>query len=554
MVKKRTVLLYPSLGEKSGTGHLKRVLQIYNDERFNSYLICSDMSILQDFSKSISIDKERVLDLKNIDTVSDVDFIVLDNRTTDKTLYNRLASVAPIVAIDEGGYARRYSQYLVDLLPNLEKEKPNYYNPGLLGLPVKKRAANDLNRVLVTFGGQDPYSLTAKAVAALKDKFDITVIIGPLFSTKDFGVTQINNPDSLKNILHQYDLVVTSYGLTAFEAAKSEVPVALLNPTQYHQKLSEKAGFYTVSDCFNIDYSKAKESTLKIDIGEDESLTDFLHMLEPSQAGCPVCGSYKNRIKERFLDKTFYECNSCSVIYMIYHKPNKDYNGEYFNAEYKEQYGKTYLEDFDHIKNVGKSRLKYIFRKLNPGDTILDIGCAFGPFLDACKDAGLSPFGIDPSREGVNYVNSKLKIPAVNTLFPLESAIEMPSPFDSVTMWYVIEHFCDLGTVLEEINKLLKKGGVFAFSTPNVAGISGKRSIKKFYRNNPTDHFTLLSPKSARKVLKKYGFKVYKINVTGHHPGRFGSWVKGNFMSKLILSISKVLRLGDTFEMYAIKE
>ncbi len=43
-------------------------------------------------------------------------------------------------------------------------------------------------------------------------------------------------------IFTEHDLVVTSYGLTAFEALAAGTPVVLLNPTRRHEKLSRRAG------------------------------------------------------------------------------------------------------------------------------------------------------------------------------------------------------------------------------------------------------------------------------------------------------------------------
>jgi hypothetical protein len=59
-------------------------------------------------------------------------------------------------------------------------------------------------------------------------------------------------------------------------------------------------------------------------------------------------------------------------------------------------------------------------------------------------------------------------------------------------------------------------------------------------------------------VLKISGFKVKKIVVTGHHPERFpvvGKFVEGkkNLLYGILLVISKIFRLGDTFEVYAKK-
>ena len=124
-------------------------------------------------------------------------------------------------------------------------------------------------------------------------------------------------------------------------------------------------------------------------------------------------------------------------------------------------------------------------------------------------------------------------------------------------MWYVIEHFENLDTVLNKVNSLLKTKGIFAFSTPSASGVSGRFKNKNFLQNSPVDHYSIWSFKSAKKVLKKYGFKILKIQSTGHHPERFFkksiSKEKNPFLWNLILQISRIFKLGDTFEVYCQK-
>lgn len=555
MVKTRTVVLYPHLGPKAGTGHIKRLLPFFYDSRFDVYIIHRDPEFVKDVASKFNIDSDRVFALSEILSIPNgIDIIILDNRESDRYLYDKLKNIAPIVAIDEGGDARDYIPYCIDILPNFLESEANYFNPGLLDLPIKEKRNRVLENILVTFGGQDPYNLTQKIVDEYKDKYNVTTVIGPLFKKKEFGVNKLENPDNFKELIYDYDLVITSFGITAYESIASGVPVALLNPTTYHKELSNKAGFYSLDDKLFINYKKATKVLNKIDIGTPENLIDFIYDLEVSNSGCPLCGRKNNSIIRRFKDKSYYNCFHCSMDYMLSHKKDTVYADDYFFTDYKKQYGKTYLEDFEHIQDVGNSRIRWILKKIKKGDSLLDIGCAYGPFLKASEKNGLQAFGIDISYQAIEYIKNHLSLPAVRSPFPLSKPLGFKTPFNAITMWYVIEHFKNLDDVLSQVNSLLSDGGVFAFSTPNASGISGRKEYKKFLYNSPSDHFTLWSPVSAKKVLKEYGFKVYKINITGHHPERFGRIVKGRFMMNIFMLISRIFRLGDTFEVYSIKE
>jgi 2-polyprenyl-3-methyl-5-hydroxy-6-metoxy-1,4-benzoquinol methylase len=248
--------------------------------------------------------------------------------------------------------------------------------------------------------------------------------------------------------------------------------------------------------------------------------------------------------------------------------PPQEYTESYFFVDYKRQYGKTYLEDFSQLKSVGEGRLRLI-QKLLVSDTapkLLDIGCAYGPFLAAARDGGFDPLGLDPAGEAVDYVKKTLGIPALRGFFPEDfsgvpdgSADELkPKSFDVISLWYVIEHFREPRPALEALVRLLKPGGILALSTPSYNGVSRRKSPKAFLEQSPGDHWTIWDPRRCAGILKKFGFRVKKRVITGHHPERFpliGHLLKANTALYRFFSILSVLfGLGDTFEVYAVKE
>jgi 2-polyprenyl-3-methyl-5-hydroxy-6-metoxy-1,4-benzoquinol methylase len=247
--------------------------------------------------------------------------------------------------------------------------------------------------------------------------------------------------------------------------------------------------------------------------------------------------------------------------------PPLEYGREYFFELYKKQYGKTYIEDFPGLAAAGKRRLRVIRSLLAGADSVispnglrrlLDIGCAYGPFLAAAAEEGFAPAGIDPSEDAVSYVRNELGLEAWQGFFPEAPPPELSGEksFEAVTLWYVIEHFENCIPVFERIRRILKTGGVLAFSSPSFSGVSGRGSLMRFLDRSPADHWTLWSPRICKTLLKKAGFTVRRILITGHHPERFP--LIGKFARKktaplygLLLGLSRLFALGDTFEAYA---
>ena len=306
-------------------------------------------------------------------------------------------------------------------------------------------------------------------------------------------------------------------------------------------------------------------------------------------ASCPFCkadrpvsgpGRLPGKDIAGFPEKTYRRCPACGIIYLTrLDAPSVKYDKDYFFDSYKRQYGKTYLEDFPNLLEAGRRRLTHILNAhlcafVPPCDefmqkySLLDIGCAYGPFLAAAAEAGFNPAGIEPVEDAAHYVREKLGFACWQGFFPdalpeefrTQSNSETnPEPFDVISLWYVIEHFEEPGKMLNEISRLLKNGGVLAFSTPSFSGISGRKSLRSFLKNSPPDHYTVWSPLACKKILKQYGFELRKIVVTGHHPERFpllGRFVKTGSegpLYRLLLFISRLFSLGDTFEVYAVK-
>lgn len=233
----------------------------------------------------------------------------------------------------------------------------------------------------------------------------------------------------------------------------------------------------------------------------------------------------------------------------------------------------------------------------SPGNRrLLDVGCAYGPFLQAACERGFQAAGVDVSPEAVAYVAGTLGLPARVLDFQAEgppaagtggapveaggSAAGMagdtaagpagpgggrpgggPDPFlapgswDALTFWFVLEHFQRLDFVLQRAARLLAPGGILALATPNARGISSRKDRRSFLAASPEDHFTVWSPRSARKVLRRYGLRVRRIRVTGHHPERFPAGILriAGLRPKILEGASRLLGWGDTFEVYAQK-
>lgn len=295
-------------------------------------------------------------------------------------------------------------------------------------------------------------------------------------------------------------------------------------------------------------------------VGGEGGLAQVISGLQPpARIGCPVHAGARGRAVWRGRDRSYFRCPRCGMVYMERYAGGmaaEQYGSSYFFEEYRQQYGRTYLEDFEAIRETGRRRMTIISGLGKGVGSVLDVGCAYGPFLAAAKDAGFTAYGADVSSEAVEYVSRTLGVPVVaRPVQELDPAAEWGVPqFDAVTLWYVIEHFPDLDRVLAILARWVRPGGVLALSTPHLRGVSGRRRPDRFFAASPRDHFTIWDRRSAARVLAEYGFHVARTVMTGHHPERY-PWVeRGILPAALARGHSHLFGRGDTFEVYAKRD
>ncbi len=496
------------------------------------------------------------------------DMAILDRREISLAELKTLNVSGMAVGIDLAGEGRRYCSYLIDALESPPgMERPNVADSGLLHLPGRIRSdwPDKVERVLVSLGGEH-IDRSREIAINLARRIDAKVFLVVRESVvAPENVKLLEAGGNLQDRIADFDLVVTHFGLTAYEALWARVPVILRNPSRYHSTLSRSAGFVEADSVADIvgHISRIKVLIERCRLIRPSGTSDIATLINglhvPQRVTPPSGGDRWQPTIQRFAERSFFRNDDDGLVYMQnFRQESVEYSHDYFFSEYARQYGKTYLEDFPSIKETGMRRIRDIVRKMNTNrPRLLDIGCAFGPFLQAAAEAGCDVSGLDISCEAARYVRDELGFLAQCGDVLSAEREDLGGPFDIITMWYVIEHFQDLDVLLRRVVNNLKPGGLFAFSTPNANGISGRRDIREFYRRSPTDHYTVMSPRTAATVLRKFNMHPRSIRITGHHPERFSfvppakNGTSRGIRYSLAGAVSKVARLGDTFEMIA---
>lgn len=172
--------------------------------------------------------------------------------------------------------------------------------------------------------------------------------------------------------------------------------------------------------------------------------------------------------------------------------------------------------DFSTFKaeRVFLPRLARIGKYVEPG-LLLDIGCANGAFVKVANSAGWKGAGIE-LREASAQVARSHGLTVYTE--PLEKLGLPDQTYSAVTMWQVLEHLEDPCKVLEECNRVMRMGGVLAFSTPNVGSIGWKLLKEGWPAVDPGAHYHLFNSVNLERMLKRLGFAKCEISYLDFHP------------------------------------
>lgn len=147
----------------------------------------------------------------------------------------------------------------------------------------------------------------------------------------------------------------------------------------------------------------------------------------------------------------------------------------------------------------------------NKSIKILDIGCGYGLFLDACQKCGYTNYeGVDGGDKSyVEYAMNKLGLKNI-AYSPAKEYLDSKenSQYDVITAFHFIEHIkrSEVLDLLSLISNKLKKDGLLIIEVPSGEGPVG---LAAFYRD--ITHEFAYTTISLRHILFMTGFTDIKI-------------------------------------------
>jgi SAM-dependent methyltransferase len=175
---------------------------------------------------------------------------------------------------------------------------------------------------------------------------------------------------------------------------------------------------------------------------------------------------------------------------------------------------------------------------------LLDVGCATGALLALLRDRGWETTGVEICTPAQGYARDVRQLDVRG--LPLEENRFPDGGFDVVLASHVIEHLNNPGGFVREVYRILRPGGRFLVTTPNIEGFQA-RLFRHRWRSAIFDHLFLFSVKTLSRLLIDAGFRVLRVRTWGGlAAGSAPKVVKG-----LCDRGAKAIGLGDVMILHA---
>lgn len=236
------------------------------------------------------------------------------------------------------------------------------------------------------------------------------------------------------------------------------------------------------------------------------------------QIKCVLCGSTKDAGYIYSAKNTrdtkddiynYFQCPDCGLAFL---KPEPEPTSKLKRYdEYYENLRRPNIIDRTMRRFSISDCCHLIEKKSGKKGTILDIGCGDGDFLIAMNNRQWDIYGIEPSKlagQRARRILSNDKVIVTESL----TYDFLDESFDVITLWHVLEHIKDPVLLMNEIRRLLKKGGIVVIEVPN-ADSPMYRTFKEYhYLNLAPEHLFLWSKNSLQYLLNQHDFTIEEIS------------------------------------------
>jgi SAM-dependent methyltransferase len=245
---------------------------------------------------------------------------------------------------------------------------------------------------------------------------------------------------------------------------------------------------------------------------------------DPGRRACPVCGDDAPR-RCQVNGFSVHKCIGCGLGY-IDPLPEPERLSEYYNDGNFYRTEEIGYPDYSELEPALRRMYLRLVQRLArrhglslSGTAVLDVGCAYGFFLDVAKQCGAAElWGTDVTVTAGDMVRSK----GHRFVEGAFERVDLPARrFDLVFMGDVVEHLHDPFAAIARVRDVLKPGGMVVMTTVDFDSWFVRLAGRRWRLLIPPIHTYYWTRRSLDRVLRSYGFTGACTGYTLYVPKRY---------------------------------
>lgn len=222
---------------------------------------------------------------------------------------------------------------------------------------------------------------------------------------------------------------------------------------------------------------------------------------------CIICNSADLRsLKIKKINQTGYECRKCSFIF-LWPQPSTEEIKLIYEKSYYQSWGVFDDGENNETANLKKATSRIYLNKIRLYQStgkLLDIGSAFGYFMEEAQKHGFDVFGVELS--GFSSAVAKKKFRERIFEGKLEETKFPDKNFDVITMFDLVEHIPQPLEFMKEAKRIIRPQGIVAITTPDTESLSYKLLGLSGWFHWKLEHLGYFNRRSIEELARRTGF------------------------------------------------